>query len=151
MTARRSTRPVHLGFDLSDVQNGPVNAANDGKVVWAADLGIYGNCVVLDHGYALQSIYGHMRQINVKVGDMVKKGQSMGIAGQTGLGRRRPRALQHADRRRPGESARMVGRALDPRSDSIEACARAGSLPRWRAMPAPGRASPEEAAIAALP
>jgi len=54
-------------------------------VVWAADLGIYGNCIVLDHGYALQSIYGHMRQIDAKVGDMVKKGQKMGIAGQTGL------------------------------------------------------------------
>jgi murein DD-endopeptidase MepM/ murein hydrolase activator NlpD len=82
---KKIDQAVHLGFDLSDVQNGPVNAANDGKVVWADNLGIYGNCVVLDHGYALQSIYGHMRQIDVKVGDMVKKGQSMGIAGQTGL------------------------------------------------------------------
>jgi hypothetical protein len=76
---------VHLGFDLSDVANGPVQAANDGRVVWAADLGIYGNCIVLDHGYALQSIYGHLKEIDVKVGDMVKKGQKMGIAGQTGL------------------------------------------------------------------
>jgi murein DD-endopeptidase MepM/ murein hydrolase activator NlpD len=76
---------THLGFDLSDVTNGPVQAANDGRVVWASDLGIYGNCVVLDHGYALQSIYGHMREIHVKAGDMVKKGQNMGIAGETGL------------------------------------------------------------------
>jgi hypothetical protein len=76
---------VHLGFDLSDVQDGPVNAANDGRIVWAKDLGIYGNCVVIDHGYSLQSIYGHMRQIDVKEGDMVKKGQKLGIAGQTGL------------------------------------------------------------------
>jgi murein DD-endopeptidase MepM/ murein hydrolase activator NlpD len=41
--------------------------------------------VVLDHGYALQSLYGHMRQIDVKVGDLIKKGQKMGIAGETGL------------------------------------------------------------------
>jgi murein DD-endopeptidase MepM/ murein hydrolase activator NlpD len=82
---KKVDRQVHLGFDLSDVANGPVAAANDGRVVWAADLGIYGNCVVLDHGYALQSIYGHMRQIDVKVGDMVRKGQKMGIAGETGL------------------------------------------------------------------
>jgi hypothetical protein len=41
---------VHLGFDLSDTQNTPVKAANDGKVVWAADMGIYGNCIVVDHG-----------------------------------------------------------------------------------------------------
>jgi len=82
---KKVDQQVHLGFDLSDVQNAPVNAANDGRVVWASDLGIYGNCIVLDHGYALQSIYGHMRQIDVKVGDLIKKGQKMGIAGQTGL------------------------------------------------------------------
>ncbi len=82
---KKVDQAVHLGFDLSDVQNAPVNAANDGRVVWGSDLGIYGNCVVLDHGYALQSIYGHMRQIDVKVGDMVRKGQKMGIAGQTGF------------------------------------------------------------------
>ena len=82
---RKIDQAVHLGFDLSDVQNAPVNATNDGRVVWAADNGIYGNCIVVDHGYALQSIYGHLRQIDVKVGDMVTKGQKMGIAGQTGL------------------------------------------------------------------
>jgi murein DD-endopeptidase MepM/ murein hydrolase activator NlpD len=76
---------VHLGFDLSDLQNAPVHVANDGRVVHAGDLGIYGNCVVVDHGYALQSIYGHMNRIDVKVGDMVKKNQSLGMAGATGL------------------------------------------------------------------
>jgi hypothetical protein len=82
---KKIDQAVHLGFDLSDVQNGPAQVANDGKVVFADNLGIYGNCVVVDHGYALQSLYGHMREIHVKVGDMVKKGQSLGIAGQTGL------------------------------------------------------------------
>jgi murein DD-endopeptidase MepM/ murein hydrolase activator NlpD len=76
---------VHLGFDLSDTQTTPVKAANDGKVVWASDLGIFGNCVVVDHGYGLQSIYGHLREIDVKVGDAVQKGQKMGVEGQTGL------------------------------------------------------------------
>jgi len=76
---------THLGFDLSDTQNAPVNAANDGRVIWAADLGIFGNCIVLDHGYALQSIYGHLQRIDVKVGDLVKKGEKMGLAGSTGL------------------------------------------------------------------
>jgi murein DD-endopeptidase MepM/ murein hydrolase activator NlpD len=78
-------RQVHLGFDLSDVANAPVNAANDGRVVWADNLGIYGNCIVLDHGYGLQSIYGHLSRIDVKPGEMVKKGGKMGIAGSTGL------------------------------------------------------------------
>src|SRR5579872_3886533 len=76
---------IHLGFDLSDVRHAPVPAANDGKIVWADRLGIYGNCIVVDHGYGLQSIYGHLSQILVKVGDMVKKGQVMGHSGETGL------------------------------------------------------------------
>jgi murein DD-endopeptidase MepM/ murein hydrolase activator NlpD len=82
---KKVDRQVHLGFDLSDVANAPVNAANDGRVVWADNLGIYGNCVVLDHGYGLQSIYGHLSRIDVKPGDMVKKSGKMGIAGSTGL------------------------------------------------------------------
>lgn len=82
---KKVDQQVHLGFDLSDVANGPVSAANDGRVIYASDLGIFGNCVVLDHGYSLDSFYGHMRQIDVKVGDMVTKGQKLGIAGETGL------------------------------------------------------------------
>ena len=76
---------AHLGFDLAATQHVPVLAANDGRVVWASDLGIYGNCIVLDHGYGLQSIYGHLSKIEVKVGDFVKKGQEMGRSGSTGL------------------------------------------------------------------
>ena len=82
---KKIDQAVHLGFDLSDVQNEPIMAANDGRVVWASDLGIFGNCIVLDHGYGLMSLYGHSREIDVKVGDMVKKGQKMGIAGETGF------------------------------------------------------------------
>ncbi len=76
---------VHLGFDLSVVQGVAVTAANSGRVVYADDLGIYGNCIVLDHGYGLQSIYGHLSRIDVKPGDMVKRGQEMGRSGSTGL------------------------------------------------------------------
>jgi murein DD-endopeptidase MepM/ murein hydrolase activator NlpD len=82
---KKVDQQVHLGFDLSDTMNTPVKAANDGRVVWAADLGIYGNCIVVDHGYGLQSIYGHLREIDVKPGDTLQKGQKMGMEGQTGL------------------------------------------------------------------
>jgi murein DD-endopeptidase MepM/ murein hydrolase activator NlpD len=82
---KKVDRQVHLGFDLSDVKDAPVSAANDGRVVWASNLGIYGNCIVIDHGYALQSIYGHLKTIGVKVGDLVKRGQQIGIEGATGL------------------------------------------------------------------
>ena len=56
-----------------------------GIVVHADDLGIYGNCVVLDHGLGVQSLYGHLSSIGVKVGDKVEKGQEIGRSGQTGL------------------------------------------------------------------
>jgi murein DD-endopeptidase MepM/ murein hydrolase activator NlpD len=76
---------VHLGYDLAVTQHVGVEASNDGKVVYAAPLGIYGNCIVVDHGYGLQTIYGHLSQINVHEGDMVKQGQVMGLSGQTGM------------------------------------------------------------------
>ncbi len=76
---------VHLGFDLSRVARTPVEAANDGKVAFAGPLGIYGNCVVVDHGYGLQSIYAHMSEISAKPGDSVKRDQSLGRTGATGM------------------------------------------------------------------
>ena len=62
-----------------------MEASNDGKVVYAAPLGIYGNCIVVDHGYGLQTIYGHLSRIDVHEGDMVKQGQVMGLSGMTGM------------------------------------------------------------------
>jgi murein DD-endopeptidase MepM/ murein hydrolase activator NlpD len=82
---KKVDQQVHLGFDLAVSQHTPVVAANDGRVVWAALLGIYGNCIVVDHGFGLQSIYGHLSEFAVKEGDMVKRGQTIGKSGSTGL------------------------------------------------------------------
>jgi hypothetical protein len=76
---------VHLGYDLAVTQHVGVESSNDGKVVYAAPLGIYGNCIVVDHGYGLQTIYGHLSHIDVHEGDMVKRGQVMGQSGMTGM------------------------------------------------------------------
>jgi murein DD-endopeptidase MepM/ murein hydrolase activator NlpD len=78
-------KQVHLGFDLAVTANVPLVAAQRGVVVHAADLGIYGNCVVIDHGMGVQSLYGHLSSIGVKVGDRVDKGQVIGRSGMTGL------------------------------------------------------------------
>jgi murein DD-endopeptidase MepM/ murein hydrolase activator NlpD len=78
-------RQVHLGFDLAVTARVPVVAGNDGKVVYADYLGIYGNCVVIDHGMGVQSLYGHLSSIDVKAGDVVKKGQPIARSGMTGL------------------------------------------------------------------
>ena len=76
---------VHLGYDLAQTMNSPVKAANSGKIIYADRLGLYGNCVIIDHGYSLQSLYGHMSKLLVKVGDMVSKEQQIGISGSTGM------------------------------------------------------------------
>ncbi|MGH8260381.1 MAG: M23 family metallopeptidase, partial [Steroidobacteraceae bacterium] len=76
---------VHLGFDLASVAGAPVHAANRGRVVHAGWLDIYGNCVIIDHGMGLQSLYAHLSSIGVKVGDMVQKGEEIGHTGSTGL------------------------------------------------------------------
>jgi murein DD-endopeptidase MepM/ murein hydrolase activator NlpD len=82
---REVDKQVHLGFDLASFANTPVLAANRGKVLFAGDLGIYGNCVVIDHGLGVQSLYGHLSSIAVKVGDVVTKEQELGKSGMTGL------------------------------------------------------------------
>jgi murein DD-endopeptidase MepM/ murein hydrolase activator NlpD len=82
---REVDRQVHLGFDLAVTANVPVVAANTGVVLNASWLGIYGNCVIIDHGMGVQSLYGHLSSFDVKVGDQVMKGQTIGRSGMTGL------------------------------------------------------------------
>jgi murein DD-endopeptidase MepM/ murein hydrolase activator NlpD len=76
---------THLGFDLASTAQAPVTSANRGVVVHAAYLGIYGNCVVVDHGLGVQSLYAHLSSLDVKEGDTVSKGQTLGRSGTTGL------------------------------------------------------------------
>ena len=78
-------RQTHLGFDLARVVNSPILAANRGKVMYAAPLGIYGNCIILDHGMGVQSLYAHLSSIGVQVGQMAEKEQELGKSGMTGL------------------------------------------------------------------
>jgi murein DD-endopeptidase MepM/ murein hydrolase activator NlpD len=78
-------RQVHLGFDLASLQHAPVLASNRGTVIYANDLGIYGNCVILDHGLGVQSLYAHLSTIDVKDGETVEKGHTLGRTGSTGL------------------------------------------------------------------
>lgn len=78
-------RQVHLGFDLAVTQRIPVVSANDGIVLFADYLGIYGNCVIVDHGLGVQSLYAHLSSMDVKPGDRVEKGRQLGRSGTTGL------------------------------------------------------------------
>jgi murein DD-endopeptidase MepM/ murein hydrolase activator NlpD len=76
---------THLGADLASVVHSPVPAANNGVVVFAGPLGIYGNTVIIDHGLGVFSSYSHMSQFEVKVGDKVTRGQVVGHTDTTGL------------------------------------------------------------------
>jgi murein DD-endopeptidase MepM/ murein hydrolase activator NlpD len=76
---------VHLGFDLASTVAAPVLAANRGRVLHAGWLGIYGNCVILDHGMGLQSLYAHLSSIDVQVGDAIEHDGQLGRSGATGL------------------------------------------------------------------
>ena len=78
-------RQDHLGYDLATNANNPIAASNDGEVMLAEFFGIYGNTVIIDHGYGLLSLYCHMSSFAVKAGDMVKRGQTIGQSGATGL------------------------------------------------------------------
>jgi murein DD-endopeptidase MepM/ murein hydrolase activator NlpD len=75
----------HLGYDLSVTKHYPIEAANSGVVAFTGDLGLYGNAVIIDHGLGLFTLYGHMSQIDVKVGDAIAKRQILGKTGETGF------------------------------------------------------------------
>lgn len=76
---------THLGFDLATTRRAPVTASNSGVVMMADYFGIYGNTVVLDHGYGLLSLYGHMSSLDVQKDGRVERGQTIGRTGATGL------------------------------------------------------------------
>lgn len=75
----------HQGMDIAAKEGTPVKAAADGKIALAyPDLFYSGNVIVVDHGFGLQTIYAHLKDMNVKRGDVVKKGDIIGTVGKTG-------------------------------------------------------------------
>lgn len=82
---QKNSEAVHFGYDLASTSSAPITAANAGRVVHADDLGIYGNCVLVDHGIGVATLYGHLSRIDVAVGDEIAKGEILGLSGATGL------------------------------------------------------------------
>lgn len=77
-------RAPHEGVDLKAALGAPVAAANDGRVVLTDDLFFSGNSLVLDHGGGLYTMYFHLSEFRAAVGDAVRKGDIVGLAGMTG-------------------------------------------------------------------
>lgn len=75
---------VHRGVDYHAKPGTPVLASNAGVVILARQLFYEGNCVVLDHGQGLMTIYMHLSKLQVAEGDKVHKGEVVGLSGATG-------------------------------------------------------------------
>ncbi len=100
---------VHLGFDIAGTQHMPIPAANDGRVIWAARLGIYGNCIVIDHGYGLTDHLWTLKRISGQEG---RPGQAPAGDRQERsdwLSGRRSPSLHDASGRSTSEPGRVVG------------------------------------------
>ena len=82
---RAIDQQVHLGIDLADTAQSPIKSAGKGIVAYADYLGIYGNCVIVDHGCGVFTLYSHMSQIQVKTGDQVSPESTLGLTGTTGM------------------------------------------------------------------
>ncbi len=78
-------KSVHMGIDLASVKHAGVVASNDGIVVFAGNIGIYGNTIIIDHGLGLFSLYAHLEMIKVKENQKVTKGELIGNTDTSGL------------------------------------------------------------------
>jgi len=74
----------HAGLDIATNYGSGIEATADGRVIFAGAFGGYGNIVVIDHGYGITTRYGHMSQINVRMGQYVTRGKVVGAVGSTG-------------------------------------------------------------------
>ncbi len=76
---------MHTGIDFTAPRGTPIQATGNGKVIKAERERFgYGNHVIIDHGYGYTTLYGHMMTIQVREGDEIKKGQTIGLIGNTG-------------------------------------------------------------------
>ncbi|MDD3487960.1 MAG: M23 family metallopeptidase [Bacteroidales bacterium] len=74
----------HLGVDLDAEQGTPIYAINDGQVVFAGELTVYGKTIIIDHGLGIYSLYLHLSEFKASKGLMVERGEIIGLTGNTG-------------------------------------------------------------------
>ena len=75
----------HSGIDIAAVEGTPIKAVNSGRVVLAHNLLRTGKTVIIDHGWNVFSSYLHCSELKVKTGDQVKRGEVIGLVGDTGF------------------------------------------------------------------
>ena len=77
-------REFHRGIDIAGRAGTPILATADGEVQFAGKRRAFGTCVILRHGYGVETKYGHLEEVLVHEGDKVKRGQKIGLMGSTG-------------------------------------------------------------------
>ena len=75
----------HVGYDFASIKHDKIYSSMPGKVVFAGPNGIYGNMIIIDHGLGFYTLYGHISQMYVKVGQKVAAEEVIGLTGKTGL------------------------------------------------------------------
>ena len=78
------TKKYHSGVDIGASYGAAIIAADGGTIITAGSVSGYGNCVVINHGNGITTLYGHMSSIAVRTGQKVSKGQTIGYVGSTG-------------------------------------------------------------------
>jgi murein DD-endopeptidase MepM/ murein hydrolase activator NlpD len=106
------SKDFHPGLDISADKGDPVYSTADGKIVNASAAGNYGNLVIVDHGYGIETRYGHLSAFKVKVGQAVKRGDLLGLVGSTG---RATGAHLHYEVRANGRILNPLQLLLNPR------------------------------------
>lgn len=79
-----SLKGYHGGTDFRASDGTPLMASNSGKIVLAKDRFYSGGSVVIDHGHGIYSCYFHMSKLDVKEGDMIRRGEPIGLSGSSG-------------------------------------------------------------------
>ena len=108
-------KDFHPGLDISADKGDAVYSTADGKVIHASPSGNYGNLVIVEHGYGLETRYGHLSAFKVKLGQTVKRGDLLGLVGATG---RATSSHLHYEVRANGRILNPLQLLLNPRRTS---------------------------------
>jgi murein DD-endopeptidase MepM/ murein hydrolase activator NlpD len=77
-------RELHAAYDIANRVGSPIISPANGIVTFAGKQGLYGNLVIIDHGYGLVTRYGHLNTLDVKKGSKVKRGETIAKMGNSG-------------------------------------------------------------------
>jgi len=75
---------MHSGIDITADAGSSIHATGNGIVEYASWKGEYGNCVIINHGFGYESLYGHCKELLVRPGQKVVRGQKIALVGMTG-------------------------------------------------------------------